>query len=86
METIVSEETSSLSDAFEKLSKFEKVNFDETVEVSCAMGVDPKQSAQGVRGTVNLPHGSGKEVRVIVLQITLMMQRKQVLTMLVWMN
>jgi large subunit ribosomal protein L1 len=30
------------------------------------MGVDPKQSAQGVRGTVNLPHGSGKEVRVIV--------------------
>jgi large subunit ribosomal protein L1 len=66
METFVSEETCSLSDAFDKLSKFEKVNFDETVEVSCAMGVDPKQSAQGVRGTVNLPHGSGKEVRVIV--------------------
>jgi len=66
METIVSDETSSLSDAFQKLSKFEKVNFDETVEVSCSMGVDPKQSSQGVRGTVNLPHGSGKEVRVIV--------------------
>jgi large subunit ribosomal protein L1 len=66
MESTVSDETSSLSDAFEKLSKFEKVNFDETVEVSCSMGVDPKQSAQGVRGTVNLPHGSGKEVKVIV--------------------
>ena len=66
METIVSDETSSLSDAFQKLSKFEKVNFDETVEVSCSMGVDPKQSSQGVRGTVNLPHGSGKDVRVIV--------------------
>ena len=36
MESTVSDETSSLSDAFEKLSKFEKVNFDETVEVSCA--------------------------------------------------
>jgi len=66
MESIVSDETSSLSDAFQKLSKFEKVNFDETVEVSCSMGVDPKQSSQGVRGTVNLPHGSGKDVRVIV--------------------
>jgi large subunit ribosomal protein L1 len=30
------------------------------------MGVDPKQSSQGVRGTVNLPHGSGRDVRVIV--------------------
>ena len=48
------------------LTKFEKVNFDETIELSCSLGVDPKQSSQGVRGTVNLPHGSGKEVRVIV--------------------
>jgi large subunit ribosomal protein L1 len=48
------------------LSSFEKVNFDETIEISCSLGVDPKQSSQGVRGTINLPHGSGKEVKVIV--------------------
>ena len=55
-----------LSDALQKLNQFEKVNFDETVEISCSLGVDPKQSAQSVRGIANLPHGSGKEVRVIV--------------------
>ena len=60
------EEALPLSDALEKLNQFEKVNFDETVEISCSLGVDPKQSAQSVRGIVNLPHGSGKEVRVIV--------------------
>ena len=66
MEGFSSEETKTLPEAFVKLTQFEKVKFDETVEVSCSLGVDPKQSSQGVRGTVNLPHGSGKEVRVIV--------------------
>jgi len=66
MEGFSSEEPKTLPEAFEKLTQFEKVKFDETVEVSCALGVDPKQSSQGVRGIVNLPHGSGKEVRVIV--------------------
>jgi len=66
MEGFSPEETKTLPEAFEKLTQFEKVKFDETVEVSCALGVDPKQSSQGVRGIVNLPHGSGKEVRVIV--------------------
>ena len=66
MEGFSCDDQSTLSDAFGKLEKFEKVNFDETIEVSCALGVDPKQSSQGVRGIVNLPHGSGKEVRVIV--------------------
>jgi large subunit ribosomal protein L1 len=63
MEGFSSEETKTLPEAFVKLTQFEKVKFDETVEVSCSLGVDPKQSSQGVRGTVNLPHGSGKEVR-----------------------
>ena len=66
MEGFSQDETSTLSDAFGRLEKFEKVNFDETIELSCSLGVDPKQSSQGVRGIVNLPHGSGKEVRVIV--------------------
>ncbi len=66
IESISSTDPKSLSDALEQLSNFEKVKFDETIEVSCALGVDPKQSSHAVRGTVNLPHGSGKEVRVIV--------------------
>ncbi len=66
IEVFSAEEALPLSDALQKLNQFEKVNFDETVEISCSLGVDPKQSAQSVRGIVNLPHGSGKEVRVIV--------------------
>ena len=55
-----------LSSAVSKLAGFNKVKFDETVEVSFFLGVDPKQTSQAVRGTVNLPHGSGKEVKVLV--------------------
>ena len=66
MEGFSQDKTMTLTDAFQQLSSFEKVNFDETIEISCSLGVDPKQSSQGVRGTINLPHGSGKEVKVIV--------------------
>lgn len=55
-----------LDDAVRSIESFEKVKFDETVEVSVTLGVDPKQSSNAVRGTVNLPHGSGKEVKVLV--------------------
>ena len=40
--------------------------FDETVELSVNLLVDPRQSSQTVRGTLNLPHGSGKKVNVVV--------------------
>ncbi len=40
--------------------------FDETVDVSMRLGVDPRQADQMVRGTVNLPHGTGKTARVVV--------------------
>ncbi len=40
--------------------------FNETVEIHVKLGVDPKKSDQNVRGTVNLPHGTGRTVRVIV--------------------
>jgi len=42
------------------------VKFDPTVEVAMRLGVDPRKADQMVRGTVNLPHGTGKTVRVIV--------------------
>jgi large subunit ribosomal protein L1 len=55
-----------LKSAVEVLHKFPKAKFDETVEVAFRLGVDPKQSDQMVRGTVPLPHGSGKTVKVLV--------------------
>ena len=56
----------SLEDAVQSLQNLPAANFDETVELSANLGVDPKNSAQMVRGTVNLPHGSGKTMRVVV--------------------
>ena len=55
-----------LHEAIEGLSKHSKVKFDESIELSFSLGVDPKQTSQSVRGTVNLPHGSGKDVKVLV--------------------
>ena len=56
----------SLADAVSALQAMPKAGFDETVEISFRLNVDPKQSTQMVRGTVRLPNGSGKKVRVIV--------------------
>jgi large subunit ribosomal protein L1 len=55
-----------LDQAIAVLDQMEKVKFDETVELSVALGVNPKQTSQSVRGTVNLPHGSGRKVVVAV--------------------
>lgn len=55
-----------LADAFKALLQTPAAKFDETVEISAHLGVDPKQSDQMVRGTVALPHGSGRSVRVVV--------------------
>jgi large subunit ribosomal protein L1 len=55
-----------LKDAVGVLAKFPKAKFNETVDLAFRLGVDPKQSDQMVRGTVPLPHGSGKTVRVLV--------------------
>jgi large subunit ribosomal protein L1 len=55
-----------LKDAVGVLAKFPKAKFNETIDLAFRLGVDPKQSDQIVRGTVPLPHGSGKNVRVLV--------------------
>src|SRR5215467_4178054 len=56
-----------LSDAAELIKKTHHTKFNETVELAINLGVDPKHSDQVVRGTVVLPHGLGKSVRVLVL-------------------
>lgn len=55
-----------LKAAVDLLIKFPKAKFNETVDLAFHLGVDPRQSDQMVRGTVPLPHGSGKVVRVLV--------------------
>lgn len=55
-----------LGQAVDLLVAFPRARFNETVELAFHLGVDPKQSDQMVRGTVPLPHGSGKVVQVLV--------------------
>ncbi|NQV04836.1 MAG: 50S ribosomal protein L1 [Candidatus Omnitrophica bacterium] len=57
----------SLEEAVAILKKAPRAKFDETVEVCFKLGADPKQSGQMVRGTLILPHGTGKDVKVLVL-------------------
>ncbi|MBM3832354.1 MAG: 50S ribosomal protein L1 [Verrucomicrobia bacterium] len=66
LEMVESQKAYPLKSAIEVLRKFPKAKFNETVELAFRLGVDPKQSDQMVRGTVPLPHGSGKTVRVLV--------------------
>ncbi len=55
-----------LVEAVEFLKTNSFARFDETAEIAFRLGVDPSKSDQSVRGTVSLPHGTGKDVRVIV--------------------
>jgi len=55
-----------LEEAVFILKKAPRVKFDESVDLAVTLGIDPKQSDQMVRGSVVLPHGRGKKVRVIV--------------------
>jgi len=56
-----------LPEALEILEKFPKAKFDETVDLAVRLNVNPKHADQMVRGTVVLPHGTGKSVRVLVI-------------------
>jgi large subunit ribosomal protein L1 len=55
-----------LEDAVKLVREFTYTKFDETVDLAVNLGIDPKKSEQMVRGTVVLPHGMGKKVRVLV--------------------
>lgn len=57
----------SLGEAVGLLKKTATAKFDETVELAIRLGVDPRHADQVVRGTVALPHGLGKEVRVVAI-------------------
>ena len=57
----------SLQEASQIVKDITKVKFDPSVDIAVRLGVDPKKANQMVRGTVSLPHGTGKDVKVLVL-------------------
>ncbi|MDE6029782.1 MAG: 50S ribosomal protein L1 [Clostridiales bacterium] len=56
-----------VTEAFAKIQEIATAKFDETIEAHIKLGVDPRQADQQVRGTVVLPNGTGKSVRVLVI-------------------
>jgi len=65
-EMVDSTKTYTVAEASALFNKLPKAKFDETIELYARLTVDPRKSDQMVRGTLQLPHGSGKTVRVIV--------------------
>ena len=61
------EKSYSLEDASKIVRDISKQKFDSTVDLAVKLGVDPRKANQMVRGTVSLPHGTGKDVKVLVL-------------------
>ena len=66
LEKVDTRRTYTIKEAVETLKEIPHPKFDETVEVSCKLNVDPKKSDQMVRGSVVLPHGLGKDIKVLV--------------------
>ncbi|MCL2471897.1 MAG: 50S ribosomal protein L1 [Propionibacteriaceae bacterium] len=58
--------TQTTAEAITLVKKMASAKFDETIEVAMRLGIDPRKADQMVRGTVNLPHGTGKTARVLV--------------------
>jgi large subunit ribosomal protein L1 len=61
----LSKESVSLAEAVEKVKSFKSTKFDQTVECVLHLGIDPKQADQLVRGSISLPHGIGKQKKVV---------------------
>ena len=67
LEAFDRDESYSWEDAVRILKGFPKRKYDETVELSLHLGIDGRQADQALRGTVMLPHGTGKDLRVLVI-------------------
>ena len=61
----LSKESVSLAEAVEKVKTFKSVKFDQSVEFVVNLGINPKQADQLIRGSISLPHGIGKQKKVI---------------------
>ncbi len=61
----LSGEQTSLAEAVEKVKSFKSVKFDQSIECVMNLGIDPKQADQLVRGSISLPHGIGKQKKVV---------------------
>ncbi len=59
------QKTFSLTEAVEKVKSFKSVKFDQSIECVLHLGIDPKQADQLVRGSISLPHGIGKQKKVV---------------------
>ena len=66
-ETVPDKTPVDLKQAVKLVKETSSAKFDETVEIAAKLGVDPRKADQQVRGTVVLPHGTGKSLRVLVL-------------------
>ena len=66
LETIDRNKEYELDEAASLLTSFSKTKFDESIEIAINLGVDPKHADQIVRGTVSLPNGIGKDIKVLV--------------------
>jgi len=66
LEVLKSQEVSSLEEAIDFIVKNSHAKFDESVDTDVLLGIDSSKGEQSVRGSVLLPHGTGKEVRVLV--------------------
>ena len=64
---IDSEKLYSIKDAVSTIKEVSLTKFDATVDIAVRLGVDPRKANQMVRGTVTLPHGTGKDTKVLVL-------------------
>ncbi|WP_279105351.1 50S ribosomal protein L1 [Mobiluncus curtisii] len=67
--TILPDTLYPIDDAFKLVKDTSPVKFDATVEVAMRLNVDPRKADQMVRGTVSLPHGTGKTARVLVFAV-----------------
>ena len=67
LKKVDSSKTYSINEAISKIKDTASAKFDESVDIAIKLGVDPRQADQLVRGTVTLPHGTGKTVRVLVI-------------------